>query len=266
MGDRSMIDPLDAYRRMLASAEDGSESAWWYLGTTIASVDGHPDIIVNHVETVMVYGAQTLTDVSLPEGGFRIPWWEIGLFRDAITGELPDIWTNPLTGAVVKASRQFEEGPSGYSLRAAPGGGIEMFDAVQAFAVLDSAVIETRTVGDKLCITQTEHKTRSFPDPDGRIPDISEGKAVKSRTVLQFLSNRVDLAGDAASVASSGMYSFEIAAPAWLGFGDMPVRFAVRGLMHKTDMHHALNPRGWADLKQLYPHYFDGDVILPRWG
>ncbi len=254
-----MIDALDAYRRMLSSAENGSESAWWYLGTTIAKPDGFEPIIVNHVETVMIYGAR-----SLSGDAYRVPWWEIGLFRDAMTGELADVWTNPLTGVELKAARQFEEGPSGYSVRRA-GNGLEIFDAVQAFAVLDKATIESRKQGSKLCITQTEQKTRSFPEPDGRIPDLSEGKAVRSRTVLQFLADVADLEGDAPSVAASGFYGFELAAPAWLGFGDIPVDFAVRGLMHKAPMQEPFNPRGWADLQALYPHYFEHGQIRPRW-
>ena len=255
-----MIDALDAYRRILTSRDENSESAWWYLGTTIAIPEGYEPIVVNHVETVMIYGAR-----SLPGGGYRVPWWEIGLFRDAITGELPTTWHNPLTGAAVTAARMFEEGPSGFSVRAGASGGLELFDAVQAFAALESAAIDVRETGTKLCITQTEHKTRSFPDPNGRIPDVSEGKAVRSRTVLQFLADTADLAGDAASVPATGMYSFELAVPAWLGFGDIPAKFAVRGLMVKAAMHEPLNPRGWADLKALYPQYFDGDQIRPRW-
>lgn len=254
-----MIDAFDAYRRTLTSLEEGSESAWWYLGTTIASPEGFTDIVVNHVETVMVYGAQTL------DRGYRVPWWEIGLFRDAITGELPTVWHNPVTGAAITAARQFEEGPSGYTIRPAEAGGIEMVDAVQAFAQLESASIAVREVGSKVCITQTEHKVRSFPDPEGRIPDVSEGKAVRSRTILQWLAEKSDLEGDAPSVPASGMYSFELACPAWLGFGDMPVGFAVRGIMHKAPMHDRLNPRGWDDLKLLYPQYFEGDEIRPRW-
>jgi hypothetical protein len=259
-----MTSIFDAYRKTLTSMEDGSESAWWYLGTTIASPEGHPDIIVNHVETVMVYGAQTL-DAADPAAGYRVPWWEIGLFRDAITGELPTQWSNPVTGLQVDAARQFEEGPSGFSIRPTATGAIEMFDAVQAFASLESATLEARDVGAKLCITQTEVKTRSFPGPDGRIPDISEGKAVRSKTVLQWLADKADLDSGMPSVPASGMYSFEIGAPAWLGFGDMPVKFAVRGIMHKVPMQERLNPRGWDDLKLLYPQYFEGDEIRPRW-
>ena len=253
-----MIDALDAYRRMLSSAEDGSETCWWYLGTTIARPAGFEPIIVNHVETVMIYGATTLSADS-----YRVPWWEIGVFRDAITGELPDVWTNPVTGAAVKAARQFEEGPSGFSVRRSAGGAVEMFDAVQAFAALDSATIAVAETGGRVCVTQTEHKTRSFPDPSGRIPDIAEGKAVRSKTVLQFLADPADLASDAASVPATGCYSLEMAAPAWLGFGDVAVDFAVRGLMHKAPMQAPLNPRGWADLQALYPQYFENGLIRP---
>jgi hypothetical protein len=255
-----MTSALDTYRKTLASLDHGSESAWWYLGTSIASVEGHPDIIANHVETVMIYGSETLDG-----GAFRVPWWEIGLFRDAMTGELPDLWTNPITGLSVTAPKQFEEGPSGYSLRQGKDGGIAMFDAVQAFAEVVSSDISLRQIGDKVCVTQTEHKVRSFPEPGGRIPDISEGKAVRSLTVLQWLADRAEVESGAPSVAASGMYSLELAAPAWLGFGDLPVKFAVRGLMHKAAMHEPFNPGGWADLKTLYPQYFDGDRIMPRW-
>lgn len=255
-----MTNAFEAYRKTLTSMEDGSQSAWWYLGTTIAKVEGHPDIVVNHVETVMVYGSN-----SLIGGGYRVPWWEIGLFRDAMSGELPQVWTNPITGAAIKAARQFEEGPSGFSVRPSTDGGLEMFDAVQAFASLESANIGLREIGDKICITQTETKLRSFPGPDGRIPDIEEGNAVRSKTVLQWLADKADLASGAPSVPASGMYSFEIAAPAWLGFGDIPVTFGVHGIMHKAPMHKPLNPRGWEDLKLLYPDCFDGDCIVPRW-
>jgi hypothetical protein len=254
-----MTDPLAAYRRMLTSADDGSKTAWWYLGTTIARPEGFEPIVVNHVETVMIYGATTLN-----ADGYRVPWWEIGLFRDAATGEVATTWTNPLTGADLPAAPSFEEGPSAYTVRRA-GEGLAIVDAVQAHAALDSATLELRPVGDKLCVTQTELKTRSFPGPDGRIPDLAEGQAVRSRTVLQFLADRADLAGGASSVPASGFYSFELAAPAWLGFGDRLVDFAVRGLMRKAALYPPLNPRGWADLQTLFPrHFADGRLTPPR--
>ena len=61
------------------------------------------------------------------------------------------------------------------------------------------------------------------------------------------------------------MYSLEIAAPPWLGFGDTPVKFMVKGLMVKAPLEPVLNPRGWADLQRVYPQYFEGGKIKPRW-
>lgn len=251
------ISAFDIYRKTLTSLEE-VESAWWYLGTTTAQIEGHPEIVVNHVETVMVYGSQTLDADS-----YRVPWWEIGLFRDAITGELPTTWTNPVTGIVSDPPLKFEEGPSGFSIRA-DGDGVAMFDAVQAFAALESAEISFRDVGSRVVVTQVETKTRSFPGKDG-IPDLDAGEGTRSRTVLQWMAERADLESSAPSVHATGVYSFEIGAPPWLGFGDTPVKFMVKGLMVKAPMQHPLNPRGWADLQKLYPHYFVDGAITPRW-
>lgn len=256
-----MLDPLDVYRRTLTSR--GPEpTAWWYLGTTTFAAEGHPELVVNHVETVMLYRAE-------PEGddAFRVPWWEIGLFRDAITGELAEDWTNPLTGERLAAARRFEEGPSGYTIRrdgANNGGGIALTDAVQAFARLENATLTVAERDGRVSVTQVEEKVRSFPARDG-IPDLDQGQGTRSRTVLQWFANTADLAGDADSVPATGLYSFTIGAPSWLGMGDRTGVFAVKGLMHKAPLAPALNPRGWADLKTLFPDYFDGDVILPRW-
>ena len=252
------LTALDIYRRTLTSAEE-ADSAWWYLGTSTAQVDGHPEIIISHVETVMIYRARTLAASS-----YRVPWWEIGVFRDAITGEVAETWTNPVTGVQVEAAQKFEEGPSGFSLRDNGRGGIEMFDAVQAFAALESAEITVSNLGGRVMVTQVETKTRSFPGKDG-IPDLAAGEGSRSRTVLQWLADRAELESGAPSVHATGMYSLEIAAPPWLGFGDTPVKFMVKGVMVKAPLVPALNPRGWADLQRTFPQYFDGATIQPRW-
>ena len=253
------LDAFDIYRRTLTSREE-SESAWWYLGTSTVEVEGYPEIVLSHVETVMIYGSQTLGDDA-----FRVPWWEIGVFRDAITGEVPTGWVNPITGVEIEPAQKFEEGPSGFSIREAPGGGIEMFDAVQAFASLESCEITVAEVGTRVVVTQVERKTRSFPGKDG-IPDLSAGEGSRSHTVLQWFADAAELAGDAPSVHATGMYSLELATPAWLGFGDLPSKFMVKGLMVKAPLAPALNPRGWADLQKLYPQYFANGKIQPRWG
>ena len=253
----------DIYRRTLTSREP-EPTCWWYLGTTTFVTEGHPEIVVNHVETAMLYRAE-----ELEGGAFRVPWWEIGLFRDAITGEIASDWTNPLTGETVAAARKFEEGPSGYTIRPA-GDGIELVDAVQAFAKLETASVTIAEENGRVSVTQIEEKVRAFPQRDG-IPDLDRGQSTRSRTVLQWFADAQDLAGDAPSVASTGLYSFTIGAPPWLGMDGRPGVFSVKGLMHKDEGFGAplsppLNPRGWADLKTLFPQYFYGETILPRWG
>lgn len=252
------LDPYDVYRRTLTSREDG-ESAWWYLGTSTIELDGSPEIVLNHVETVMIYGSQTLDADS-----YRVPWWEIGLFRDAITGEIPTVWVNPVTGSTIEPAQMFEEGPSGFSIGRGGSGGITMFDAVQAFAALESCEITVAERGSRVVVTQVERKTRSFPGKDG-IPDLSAGEGSRSKTVLQWFADRAELDSGAPSVAATGMYSLEIATPAWLGFGGAPTKFMVKGLMVKAALKPPLNPRGWADLQQLYPQYFVDGRIRPRW-
>jgi hypothetical protein len=61
------------------------------------------------------------------------------------------------------------------------------------------------------------------------------------------------------------MYSLDIATPPWLGFERYDARFAIAGIMHKAPMNAPLNPRGWAQLQEQFPHYFRGDKIMPRW-
>lgn len=251
------MNPVDVYRRTLTSLRP-EPTAWWYLGTTTFVTPGHPEIIVNHVETVMIYKAEPLDG-----GAFRVPWWEIGLFRDAMTGEPSSEWINPLTGAEIAAARTFEEGPSGYTISAS-GDGVALTDAIQAFARLDKASVTVTETDSRVCVTQLEEKVRSFPGRDG-IPDLDAGQGTRSKTVLQWFSTTADLASDSPSVPSTGLYSFEIGAPPWLGMGDREGIFSVKGLMHKAPLDSPLNPRGWAELKMHFPHYFDGDTILPRW-
>lgn len=253
---RSMHSAYDIYRRTLTSLEE-TDSVWWYLGTTTVQLPGHPEIIVNHVETVMIYRSENLTADS-----YRVPWWEIGVFRDAITGEVPESWLNPVTGNTLPAARTFEEGPSGFSIRATDRNGVEIFDAVQAHAILNTAQVEFRHEAGRVAITQTERKTRSFPGVDGTF-DPSQNS--QSETVLQFFADDADLDSGAPSVPSTGLYSFVLTTPAWLGFGDRPSTFAVKGLMHKAPMNAPLNPRGWADLQRLFPHYFESGQIKPHW-
>ena len=83
--------------------------------------------------------------------------------------------------------------------------------------------------------------------------------------MLQWTASKADLASDLASVPATGMYSLNIATPSWLGFDGYDARFAIAGIMHKAPMNAPLNPRGWAQLQQQFPHYFTDGQIVPRW-
>jgi hypothetical protein len=239
------LDPLDAYRRMFADAEDGV-ATWWYLGTSFAEMDGYPVVPVLNVETIMVYKTTTLSADS-----FRMDWWEIGYMRDPVTGEIAKTWTNPITGAALPFPQKFEEGPS-YFTFAREGTGLKV-ELVQKHARVESVEVD-----------QHEYKVRGFPLPDGTMPSLDSDQVSRARTRLSIFSAEDDLARPGAP--SSGSYEFELKAPAWMGMGDRQGRAFTRGIMIKAaHPDEKLNPTGWARLAQLFPDCFDGERIVPRW-
>lgn len=250
------FDPLAAYRRMFATAQDGV-AAWWYFGTAFIDVPGFPIIPGITAETVMIYKTTTLSDDA-----FRMDWWEIGYFRDVATGEISRTWLNPVTGETRPAPQKFEEGPANFVIQR-DGDGIKL-DLVQAHARIDSVdVVFTEDAG-RILLTQTERKTRGFPLPDGSMASLDSPDASRAVTTLSILSSRADLEHD--SAPSSGAYDFELQTiPGWMGFGDRKGTTLTRGAMVKADMNQPLNPLAWERLKSLFPASFDGDVILPKW-
>ena len=250
------LDPLDTYRRMFAAPDDGC-SAWWYLGTAFAEMDGFPILPILHVETVMVYKTTTLTPDS-----FRMDWWEIGYMRDPVTGEIADTWLNPITGAAISSPQKFEEGPSHFTISRA-GGGLDV-RLVQKHARVESVQVEFSERDGRVLLDQHERKVRGFPLPDGTMPSLDSDQVSRTRTRLSLFSGRADLAEPV--TPSSGSYEFELKAAAWMGMGDLPGRTIVRGIMVKaSDVQQKLNPTGWARLMQLFPDRFDGDRITPVW-
>ena len=250
------LDPLDTYRRMFAEAEDGV-SAWWYLGSTFAEMDGYPVLPVLHVETVMVYKTRTLTPDS-----FRMDWWEIGYMRDPVTGEVADHWTNPITGARLPFPKKFEEGPSYFTFTRA-GSGLKV-DLVQRHARVESVDVVFTERDGRVLLDQHEIKIRGFPLPDGSMPDLDSDQVSRARTRLSAFSARADLTRPGAP--SSGSYEFELKAPAWMGMGERPGRAYTRGIMVKAaHVDEQLNPSGWRRLMALFPDCFDGERLKPRW-
>ena len=250
------FDPLDAYRRMFADPQDGV-SAWWYLGTSFARMEGYPVIPVLHVETVMIYKTATLSPDS-----FRMDWWEIGYMRDPVTGEIADTWTNPITGARLPFPKKFEEGPSHFTFTRA-GEGLKV-ELVQRHARVEGVEVTFVARDGRLLLDQHERKVRGFPLPDGTMPSLDSDQVSRTRTRLSVFSSVEDLKRP--NAPSSGSYEFELKAPAWLGMGDRPGTAFVSGIMVKSPhVDEQLNRSGWARLQSLFPDCFDGDRIKPRW-
>jgi hypothetical protein len=249
------LDPLGAYRRMFANAEDGL-AAWWYLGTSFLEVDGFPTIPVLHIETVMVYKTTTLS-----ADAFRMDWWEIGYMRDPVTGEIAETWTNPITGGLQQTPRTFEEGPANFVFTR-KGAGLDV-QLVQPYARIESVDVVFTAYDGRIMLEQTERKVRGFPLPDGSMPSLESDNVSKALTRLSIISDASDLTRPDAPC--SGSYHFELSAPAWMGLGERKGRCVVKGIMVKAPMNAKLNPTGWARLQALFPACFEGESIRPRW-
>ncbi len=250
------LDLLTTYRKIYGSLDDGL-SCWWYFGGVFIDIPGQPSIPVIQAETVMVYRLQTIG-----ADAFHMHWWEIGYFRDIATGEIAKTWTNPVSGAQVAAPGKFEEGPARFTFTR-HGDGLHV-DLIQPGANVQSVDVKLTTLGERVHLLQTEKKVRGFPQADGTLPDPASAQSSAATSILSVFADRAALGSEARSVESSGAYSFELQAPAgWMAFGDVTGKSIVRGVMQKAPLNHQLNPTAWARLKQTYPHYFDGDRILP---
>ena len=250
------LSPLDIYRRMFALPGDGL-AAYWYFGTMSVQVEDFPVIPVITAETVMVYKTTTLN-----ADAFTMDWWEIGVMRDPVTGEIAASWTNPITGEVIAAPRKFEEGPATFTVTAA-GDGLKM-ELVQAHAKVIGVEVEISEREDRVFLKQTEHKYRGFPRQDGSFPEPGEPGSVKARTQLSTWASRKELETSAYPF-SSGSYEFELDLPPWMGFGDMKGTCITRGVMRKAEMNAIINPIAWRRLEQEFPERFENGEVRPAW-
>lgn len=252
----SELSPLQIYRRMFGTPEDGL-AAYWYLGTMSVQVEDLPTIPVVAAETVMVYRTRTLSDTV-----FKMDWWEIGVMRDPVTGEIPVAWTNPITGAVIPAPRKFEEGPAGFTVTA--DGDRLHVELVQAHAKILGVEVEMTKADGRVFLKQVETKYRGFPRPDGSFPEPGEVGSVRARTQLSIWAD-LDELSTSPYPFSSGAYDFELDLPPWMGFGDRKGVCLTRGVMRKADMNDPINPIAWARLKEEFPDRFEGDELRPVW-
>ena len=134
---------------------------------------------------------------------------------------------------------------------------------MQAHAKVESVEVAFSEKTGRFLIEQTERKIRGFPLPDGSMPALDSPHVSRAHTTLRTFAAIGDLSQN--SVESSGSYEFELAPPAWMGFGDMPGRSITRGIMTKAAMDEKLNPLAWDRMQKLFPDCFDGKKVKPRW-
>jgi hypothetical protein len=259
MSSMTDLTLFSAYRKLFGSARDG-ESCWWYLGTTSVKIPDFPEIPVILPETIMVYRTETVADDE-----FRLHWLEVGCFRDLLTGELVESWTNPITGARVTAPNSFAEGPACFTIRAA-GDGLEM-SLVQAHAHVLSVEAKYALIDGRVMLTQTERKIRGFPGADGSLPEPGAPGTTHALTTLTVFGDRAEIADPAVDWAgSTGVYSLDLdILPPWMGFGAMTGATRVTGVMHKATAKDRVNHAAWDRLSALFPDFFDGDGVRANW-
>ena len=232
------LDPFATYRRMFASAANGAECLWWYFGFQPIDVPDVGPVPTGQVATLMGYLTEDLGPDAL-----AIHWREVGAFRDIATGAPATPWPNPITGAADQRRPGMEDGPGKYTLRKAGNGIAVVLD--QARATIKGVQVDAAVVGDRVCLTQSEDKERTFG-----------GNTQAIRTTLKIYASLTHLRGSAADVPARGFYSVLIPATG---------KYAVTGIMEKTAMDEKRDPVAWERMKAAYPGYFKGDRFAPDW-
>jgi hypothetical protein len=240
-------ETFSAYRRMIATHDD-SVVNWWYSGWTFVQIEGQPHIPLMQIMAIMTYRTETLSQDS-----FRIHWSEIGVFKDPATGEIPDVWINPLTGARMQPPRTFQEGPGQTTITSTPNG--LRFNIVQPHATLRDASVRFEKAHGRLSFTQREKKLRGFPTLEGHLPLPGSPAGFEGITELSFFAGLDDLAKPADEMLSvQGIYSFVLMGlPPWMGFGELVGRTVTRGRITRGAPDKRLDTVAWQRLATLFP-------------
>jgi hypothetical protein len=245
-----------AWRKAFASLRDGEEVCCWYIGTMFLRPPGVPEIPVMHAETIMVYRASALAD-----GSTQMRWIEIGRFLDPLTGRPTDTWLNPFTGRRVPMPRSFITEPSSYHVR----GGADALSVRldQHDARVENVETRISAQGGRVWVHQTERKVRGVPSDS---TEAAVAGRPRSLTQLALAVDQKEIDDpQRLSAAASGSYSFETdALPAWAGIGGAGSTI-VRGIMQKAATDVRVNAEAWDALRTLYPQFFSGDKVAPRW-
>lgn len=255
-GARPLNARVDAWRKTFASLRDEEDVCCWYVGTMFLRPQGVPEIPVLHAETIMVYRASAVAD-----GSTRMRWIEIGRFRDPLTSQAAESWLNPFTGRRVPTPRSFITEPSVYHVRAAADALTVHLD--QHDARVESVEAQIAEQAGRVWVRHTERKVRGVP-ANATAADVA-GRP-RSTTHLAYAADlrEIDDPG-CLSASASGSYSFETTAlPVWAGIAG-PGSTIVRGVMQKAATDVPVNAESWQALRALYPQFFSGDRVAPRW-
>ena len=176
------------------------------------------------------------------------------MFKDPVTGEIPDVWINPLTGARVQPPRTFQEGPGQTTITSTPNG--LRFDIVQPHATLRDASVRFKEAHGRLSFTQRELKLRGFPTPDGCLPPPGSPAGFEGITELSFFASLEELAKPPdESLPVQGIYSFVLMGlPPWMGFGVVTGRTVTRGRITRGAPNERLDTLAWQRLATLFPN------------
>ena len=240
------IERFRAYRRVIAAPDD-TLVCWWYSGWTALQIEGYPDLPLSQIAAIMSYRTETLS----PER-FRIHWSEVGVFRDPVTGELPQQWMNPMTGAQIAMPRTFREGPGAYTISCTAEGIAVELEQPNA-RVLDTQV-EFHGDAERCWFRQTERKIRGVPLADGTMSPLATS-GLSGVTQLAFFASVADAFGRGTGfVPATGTYSFRLASiPPALGFGQTPGQCLTWGTVSKAPPGQKVDRASWERIAHFFP-------------
>lgn len=235
------LDPFEVYLKMFASTAQGAESCWWFMGALPRDVEDVGPVDTIQEETVRIHR----TEVMGP-GQVNLRWREVGVFRDVMTGEVPDSRFDPVTGMSQPGGRLLGGGPGARVTVRKAGEGFTVGLEVPGSAVGDITV-GARIEGNRVCLTHFEDKTRI---------QASGPPAPTNRTVFKIYANLSDLKGGAPEVQAHGFYGVK---------NRDTGKIFVNGLMRKAALDEKVNPIAWSRLKTAHPTFFNGDRFGPTW-
>lgn len=232
------FEPFEVYVRMFASLADGAECCWWFMGALPREIEN-----IGAVDTVQEETARVHRTKIVAPGNIEIHWKQAGVFRDVVTGEVPNSWIDPVTGAADRQASTLKGGPAKILVSKSVDGVTVANEAKGSASGL--ITLDAKIEGDRVGLTHVEDKTRQTPNGPST-----------NRTVFKIYANLADLKTSAPSVITRGFYGVRNLATG---------RVFVNGMMQKAGMAEKINPIAWERIKAAHPAFFKGDRLAPGW-